>query len=122
LDDGNVLIADGGYNIAFSFATAEIYNATTLTFIAVDSMKYRRTVLTLTLLPSGEVLATDGIDGNTQTHPKVCELYDPVTRTWSDTRLLNHGRSFHQTVLLNDSVLTIGGYNGSSNRLASSEE
>ena len=109
LNDGNVLIAGGGDGGSVSFANAEIYNATTRTFTAVGSMKYPRALFTLTLLPSGKVLATGGVDWNTNTYPQVCELYDPVTRSWSDTHLLNNGRSHHQTVLLNDSVLTVGG-------------
>ena len=44
-------------------------------------MKYRRALFTLTLLPSGQVLATVGIDWTTNTYP--------ATQAWSDTRILN---------------------------------
>jgi hypothetical protein len=111
LNDGNVLIAGGGNGDSISYSTAEIYNPTTQTFTAVQSMKYRRGSFTLTLLPSGKVLATGGIDWTTYTFPVTCELYDPITQTWSNTQTLNNGRSFHRSVLLNDSVLTIAGYN-----------
>ncbi len=110
LNDGNVLIAGGGNGNLISFSTAEIYNSTTRTFTPVQPMKYRRAAFTLTLLPSGKVLATGGIDWLTYTFPATCELYDPITQTWSTTQILNNGRTFHQSVLLNDSVLTIGGY------------
>ncbi len=96
---------------AFTKSTAEIYNSTTHRFTSVESMKYRRGSFTLTLLPSGKVLATGGIDWTTYTFPVTCELYDPITQTWSNTQTLNNGRSFHRSVLLNDSVLTIAGYN-----------
>ncbi len=43
-------------------STAEIYNPITRAFLSVGSMKYRRVLFTLTLLPSGQVLATVGID------------------------------------------------------------
>jgi hypothetical protein len=110
LGDGTVLIAGGGNGAFVSYSTAEIYNPTTNTFTSVGSMNYRRALFTLTLLPSGNVLATGGIDWTTNTYPAICELYDPVTQTWSKTQILNNGRSFHRSVLLNDSVLTIGGY------------
>jgi N-acetylneuraminic acid mutarotase len=121
LNDGNVLIAGGG-DFSASFAAAEIYNATTRTFTAVGSMKYPRMDFTLTLLPSGKVLATGGADLKTNTHPPVCELYDPVTRSWSDTHLLNDARASHQSVLLNDSVLTVGGRNVAVGCIGSSEK
>jgi len=110
LHDGTVLIAGGGNGAFESYSTAEIFNPTTDTFTSVGSMTYRRAVFTLTLLPSGKVLATGGIDWTTNTYPVICELYDPVTQTWSNTQILNNGRSFHRSVILNDSVLTIGGY------------
>jgi hypothetical protein len=53
----------------------------------------------------------------------VCELYDPVTKSWSDIRLLNNGRCIHETVLLNDSVFTVGDYDADGNsKLASYEK
>ncbi|CAF1412186.1 unnamed protein product [Adineta steineri] len=121
-NDGTVLIAGGGSGTPNAYSSAEIYNATTQNFIAVGSMQYRRGGLTLTLLPSGKVLAIGGADWTSDTYPLVCELYDPVTRTWSNALMLNYGRSFHQSVLTNTFVLTMGGTNGTSNRLTSSEK
>jgi len=95
---------------AFTKSTAEIYNSTTHTFTSVESMKYRHGSFTITLLRSDQVLVTGGIDWTTYIQPVTCELYDPVAQTWSNTRILNNGRSFHRNVLLNDSVLTTGGY------------
>jgi len=106
LNDGNVLIAGGGVGGLVSHVSAEIYNATTHNFTVVGSMKYPRA-----LLPSGQVLAAGGFDWYTKTLPKVCELYDPVTASWSESRLLNNVRSEHQTILFNNSVLVIGGAN-----------
>ena len=122
LSDGNVLVAGGGDGLLTSFLTAEIFNTTTRTFQRVGSMKYRRAVFTLTLLPSGKVLATGGIDWRTYTYPDTCELYDPLTQTWSDTHKLNIGRSFHRSLLLTDSVLTIGGYTKNNNRTETCEK
>ncbi|CAF0889754.1 unnamed protein product [Adineta steineri] len=121
LNDGTVLIAGGGSSTPNAYSNAEIYDPTTQQFTAVGSMQYRRAALTLTLLPSGKVLATGGGDWTAGAYPLVCELYDPVTRTWSNTTMLNYGRSYHQTVLLNNYVLTTGGYDGN-NRIATSEK
>ena len=110
LQDGTVLIAGGGNGAFISYKTAEIYNPTTGNFTAVRSMKYARAAFTLTLLPSGKVLAAGGVDWSTQNYPTVCELYDPVTKTWSDTHVLNTGRRLHRSILVNQSVLTMGGY------------
>ncbi|CAF3737439.1 unnamed protein product [Adineta steineri] len=122
LNDGTVLISGGGSGTPNAYSSAEIYNATTQNFITVESMQYRRGGLTLTLLPSGKVLAIGGADWTSGTYPLVCESYDPVTRTWSNKLMLNYGRSFHQSVLTNTFVLTMGGTNGISNRLTSSEK
>ncbi|CAF0781700.1 unnamed protein product [Adineta steineri] len=122
LNDGTVLVAGGGNDINNAYSNAEIYNVTTQKFTAAGSMQYRRAGLTLTLLPSGKVLATGGVDWTSNTFPLVCELYDPVTRTWSSMLMLNHGRSFHQSVLLNNVVLTTGGNDGNVSQVISSEK
>ncbi|CAF0735780.1 unnamed protein product [Adineta steineri] len=122
LPNGNVLIAGGGDGSTVSYSTAEIYNPTTRTFKSTGSMKYRRGSFTLTVLPSGNVLATGGVDWTTKTFPTMCELYDPISETWSNTTSLNYGRYYHNTILLNDSILTIGGSNGQINSLTSSEK
>ncbi|CAF1233009.1 unnamed protein product [Adineta steineri] len=122
LNDGTVLVAGGGDGTPGAYPTAEIYNATSEKFTAVGSMQYRRAAFTLTLLPSGKVLAIGGADWSSGTYPLVCELYDPVTRTWSNNAMLNYGRSYHQSVLTSSFVLTMGGTNGNNNRLNSSEK
>jgi N-acetylneuraminic acid mutarotase len=122
LNDGNILISGGGNGASVSYSTAEIYNSTTRTFKSVQLMKYHRASFTLTLLPSGQVLATGGVDWTTFTYPVTCELYDPITQTWSNTQILNNVRNFHRSVLLNDSVLTMGGENSGINALASCEK
>ncbi|CAF4202689.1 unnamed protein product [Adineta steineri] len=122
LNDGTVLVAGGGASSSSAYLAAEIYNPTTRNFTAVGSMQYRRAAFTLTLLPSGKVLATGGADWSSGTYPLVCELYDPVTRTWSNTTMLSHGRSYHQSVLTSSFVLTMGGYDGNNTRITTSEK
>ena len=31
----------------------------------------------------------------THAYPVVCELYDPIIRSWSDTHILNNERYYH---------------------------
>ncbi|CAF1082419.1 unnamed protein product [Adineta ricciae] len=122
LNDGTVLIAGGGDGVSMSFSSAEIYNVTSNQFTLVGSMKYRRALFTLTLLPSGKALATGGFDWTNETHPTVSELYDPMTKSWSTSHILNYGRMYHKSVLLNDSVLTISGRSIASGYLRSTEK
>ncbi len=61
---------------------------------------------TATLLANGKVLVA-GADVETQTR---CELYDPVSGTWTLTGSLNHSRYGHTATLLPDGrVLVTGG-------------
>jgi uncharacterized protein (TIGR03437 family) len=65
-----------------------------------------------TLLPNGKVLVAGGKGSATCAMPtSSAELYDPVTRTWSQTGSLNTARSGHTATLLqNGQVLVAGGY------------
>ena len=62
------------------------------------------------LLPSGEVLLIGGFGIGTGT--RTCELYDPVSRGWSDTDYMDEGRMGHHGILLPspwNKVLAVGG-------------
>ncbi len=50
------------------------------------------------------------LDLSSQYFSELCELYDPVTRLWSDAHILNNERYYHQTILFNNLVLTTGGF------------
>lgn len=120
LSDGNVLVAGGTsiYDVSISttvvddaLSSVEIYNSVTRTFSLAQPMACERAKLTLTLLPSGQVLATGGISSSQNECLLACELYDPTTGQWMSTRLLNSVRYGHTTILLNNSVvLAIGGH------------
>jgi hypothetical protein len=118
LPNGNVLVAGGSHRYYLDWssdmgdhalASVKIYNSATRTFSPAQSMACARSKLTLTLLPSGKVLAVGGISSPTDECPFISELYDPTTDQWISTRLLNSVRYGLAAVLINNSVLAIGG-------------
>jgi hypothetical protein len=71
-------------------------------------MNHERRALTLTLLPSGKVMAAGGSDTNGPVAS--VELYDPVTGVWTPTGSLQTPRASHTATLLpNGTVLAAGG-------------
>ena len=109
LPNGNVLVAGGSDPYGQALSSVEIYNSTTRMFASAQSMACERSGLSLTLLPSGQVLAAGGTGSAINECPLVCELYDPASDQWTSTRLLNTIHSGHTTILINNSVLLIGG-------------
>lgn len=109
--NGDVLIAGGISQDGSALSSAEIYNSETSTFSSTKSMICARWGFTMTLLPSGKVLAVGGVYEPTNECLLVSELYDPITHEWTSTRLLNTFHKNFATILLNNSVLIIGGFN-----------
>lgn len=69
--------------------------------------------LTATLLQTGKVLITGGMDAS-YGYPTGAELYDPATGNWSATGTMTTGRdNFTATLLPNGKVLVAGGNDGS---------
>jgi hypothetical protein len=112
----------GGYQR--STATCEIYDPATRVWTYRDNeygqqpkqynLIVRRWGHTATLLPNGKVLVAGGYRDYPEGYLSSCEIYDPVSETWSNTGSLNTARDFHTATLLpNGKVLVAGGYNGS---------
>ncbi|UJR19447.1 hypothetical protein I4U23_022577 [Adineta vaga] len=108
LPGGNVLIAGGVDSSSTTASSVEIYNSITGTFSLVQPMACARSHFTLTLLPTGRVLAVGGKNLAEDECLLTTELYNPKTNQWTSTRLLNFLRYGHNSILLNDSVLIIG--------------
>jgi hypothetical protein len=114
LPNGKVLVAGGIHGsgpLAFSLATAEIYNPATGTWSATGSMNAARASQTATLLPNGKVLVAGGCIGRRcGTSVASAEIYDPASGTWTMTGSMATARSAQVAALLpNGRVLVAGG-------------
>ncbi|MGO8816530.1 MAG: protein kinase domain-containing protein [Terriglobia bacterium] len=113
LPTGMVLIA-GGINSLTPppvFNSAELYNPATQTFTALAStMKSARYDHTATLLLTGQVLLTGGVNGS-ESVLSTAELYDPMANTFAALKstMTTARRGHTATLLPNGQVLLAGG-------------
>jgi hypothetical protein len=115
-DDGKILTAGGGRTTN----TAEVIdlNQALPKWTWTGSMAFARRHLNLTVLPTGEVLATDGVAGmafnDVSTGVHAAELWNPATGQWTTLASNSVTRGYHGTsVLLPDGrVLNAGGGDG----------
>lgn len=83
-------------------------------------MNAARAQHSITLLPSGKVLAAAG--GGTLNDFRTAEIYDPLTNVWASTGQLTTPRANHRSILLaNGQVLVTGGVDMNGNPIASAE-
>ncbi|HJU24440.1 MAG TPA: kelch repeat-containing protein [Casimicrobiaceae bacterium] len=121
LNDGKVLVVGGA-------GGAEIYDPATGKWTLTAPPALARSDPTATLLNNGKVLVVGG-DGDQSPYPSpslgllgTCELYDPVTGTWSKTGSLNTPRDgFTATLLPNGEVLVAGGVDNADEALDTAE-
>ena len=110
---GKVLVI-GGSTGAIA-AGCEIYDSLTGMWSPASSMSKPRKQHTATLLPNGSVLVTGGqgmYAPGLISQTASCEIYNPVSNTWTPTGPLSLERIFHSANLLsNGTVLVSGGYN-----------
>jgi hypothetical protein len=113
LQNGNVLVA-GGFDGAILgppfFANAEIYHRHTGNWTAIPSMHFVRSAEAAVTLPNGSVLVAGGIAAGAP--PKVAEIYNPKTNSWTDTGALTVPRFEDMAVALlpGGRVLIAGGF------------
>lgn len=109
LSNGKVLVAGGGGTM---LSSAELYDSTSGTWAPASSMSVPHRDHTATLLPNGKVLVTGG--GGTLPISRICELYDPLANSWTQTGDLINGRSgsFTAILLSTGKVLVVGGWDG----------
>ncbi|MBI1938036.1 MAG: T9SS type A sorting domain-containing protein [Ignavibacteriales bacterium] len=104
LPDGNILVTGGEAN--GNIASCEIYDLNTDKWRYTTSMNIARARHSLVLLKGGKVLAIGGY------RERSCELFDPLTETWTITdsvptlRLDNHT----VTILKDGRILIAGGF------------
>ena len=122
LDNGKVLIAGGGHDVAFGLASAELYDPATETFASTGSMTLGRDGHTATLLGNGKVLIAGGSGDEAGYASTSAELYDPDTDTFAATGSMSDGRCMHTATPLSDGrVLVAGGRNSAGEAIASAE-
>jgi hypothetical protein len=115
LPDGRVLVA-GGINTSSSFLrSAELYDPATGKWMVTGDMITGRAGFVATLLHNGKVLVAAGVRDEPYDHYGYgidkAELYDPATGQWSPTGSLAQSRALNSmTLLLNGTVLAVGGY------------
>jgi Domain of unknown function (DUF1929) len=101
-DDGKILYAGGG----LTTNTAEVIdlNAATPVWQFTSPMAFARRHHNLTVLPTGEVLATGGVGGTTfddvSKGVHAAELWNPATGQWSTLASNAITRGYHGTSLL----------------------
>ena len=101
-DDGKILYAGG----ALTTNTAEVIdlNEASPSWHWTDPMAHARRHLNLTVLPTGEVLATGGVAGTTfddvSTGVHAAELWNPATGHWTTLASNAITRGYHGTSLL----------------------
>jgi len=79
-------------------------------WVSGGTMVIARTEHTQTLLPSGKVLVTGGLEG-TDAGRSTAELYDPATNTWTATGSMRERRRQHVAIpTTSGTVLVAGGY------------
>ncbi len=101
-DDGKILYAGGNRTVN----TAETIDLNTPSpqWQWTGSMAFARRHLNLTVLPTGEVLATGGVGGTTfndvSAGVHAAELWDPDTGTWTTLASSSVTRGYHASSLL----------------------
>ena len=121
LPSGRVLLAGGVASSGSSSAVtavAELYNPATGVSNVTAPMHFARTGHRATLLASGKVLISGGMNADGQSVGPA-EIYDPVTQIWAITGVLNNFRSGHGAErLANGKVLVVGGFGDASSTSA----
>ena len=117
LADGRVLLCGGYREVSSgtvnSSETAELFDPSSNTFAATNSMAVQRVDHAATLLPDGRVLVTGGsalFGANLQDHASA-EIFDPATQTWSPApHAMVHSHATHAALDLGDGrILVVGG-------------
>ncbi len=130
LPSGKVLVAGGvpvvldpvagGIAGTGALASAEVYDPAAGTWSATGQLATARLGHTATLLPSGMVLVTGGMDSHRNALASA-EVYDPATGTWSAAGQLATPRFGHTATLLPSGKVLVACGDDGSDLLASAE-
>ncbi len=120
LNDQTILLVGGLTTLTLNSASAvvQLYNPATNTVTAKTSQSIGRYQASVTVLPSGKVLSSGGLN-TSQAILASSEIYDPNTNTWTAGPTLNTGRRAHSSITLpSGKVLITGGSSSTSWPLA----
>jgi hypothetical protein len=109
---GQLLVVGGTSARGAALASVELLDPTGLTWTVAEPMGYARTGHQAVPLEDGTVLVVGGAlpTGTSERALAFCEIYDPTTKTWTQTASLRTPRMGHQATLLGDGrVLVTGG-------------
>jgi hypothetical protein len=115
LQDGKVLLSGGIAGLEPHYqaaADAELFDPATAAWSPAGTPLAARALHTLTVLPTGEVLAAAGIGGSSDAWVWLAsaELYHPGSNSWTGTGALTVARGAHTATLLpTGDVLVAGG-------------
>ncbi len=117
-----MLVAGGNAATGGLLAEAEVYTPATGKWAATGSLDHARAVFTLTLLPSGQVLAAGGNDGiSPGGYAATAELYTPATGKWAFTGSMSTARMNHTATLLTTGTVLVADGLGATGLLTSAE-
>jgi hypothetical protein len=122
LSTGRVLAAGGKNSAGTVLASAEIYNPTTRTWSTTGSMATARMYAAGVRLASGNVLVAGG-ESSAAAALASAEQFNSSTGTFATASSMVTARrtGFTATLLTNNKVLVVGGFNSSGNRTANAE-
>lgn len=118
LPDGRVLLLGGSQDGSVIVSTGDIYDPVTDSCSPIPDMAVPRVLQTATLLDDGRVLVVGGlgtfdfvdVSAALNSATSSCEIYDPISNSWSPAPALPNGRVGHGASKLGDGrVLITGG-------------
>lgn len=120
LRDGKVFVVGGTTSSSAYTGVTALFdpngNSGAGSWTAKTSLPATRANHTATLLPSGKVLVTGGLNGSVNSaasYSANCYLYDPAGNSWTQKASMAYSRAYHTaTLLTNGKVLVVGGRAG----------
>jgi hypothetical protein len=111
LQGGTKVLVAGGANAAGAgLRESAVYDLTAGTWSATSQLGTARQLHTLTLLPSGKVLASGGVSTSAGAPLKTAEIFDPGQNKWSPTtNAMTVGRFGHSATPLDNGLVLVAG-------------